>query len=135
MKTQIEKLISIARDVANAHKDYRIIGEIVKHTPNIRINQLNKEEENEFTSVYFEDNRTEVRINFSNYRGVTIEFNFHEDVEKELDLLIAVVEESATNWLASYPEQVEQKIRDAVEKRKELLIKLTNELNEMEGKL
>lgn len=133
MKTQIEKLINTARIVADVHAKYRIIGEIVRHTPNVRIHQLNADKTNEFTSVYFESGSKEFKVNFSNYRGTTLEFNFHNNVEDELDSLIFDVEESLIDWLSSYQEELEQKRIDAVEKKRQALIRLTNEINEMEG--
>jgi uncharacterized protein (DUF2249 family) len=135
MKTQIERLIKTARIVADAHEKYRIIGEIVRHTPNVRVYQLNADKKNEFTSVYFESGRKEFKVNFSNYRGATLEFNFHENIEQELDSLIFDVEESLVDWLSTYPEEIEQRRMDAVEKKRQALIRLTNEINEMEGKL
>lgn len=135
MKTQIERLIKTARIVADAHEKYRIIGEIVRHTPNVRVHQLNADKKDEFTSVYFESGSREFKVNFSNYRGTTLEFNFHENIEQELDSLIFDVEESLVDWLSNYHEEIEQKRLDAVEKKRQALIRLTNELNEMEGKL
>lgn len=135
MKTQIERLIKTARIVADTHEKYRIIGEIVRHTPNVRVHQLNADKKDEFTSVYFESDSKEFKVNFSNYRGTTLEFNFHNNVEEELDSLIFNVEESLVDWLSNYHEEIEQKRLDAVEKKKQALIRLTNEINEMEGKL
>ena len=135
MKTQIERLINTARIVADVHTKYRIIGEIVRHTPNVRVHQLNSDKKDEFTSVYFESGSNEFKVNFSNYRGTTLEFNFHNNVEEELDSLIFNVEESLVDWLSNYHEEIEQKRLDAVEKKRQALIRLTNEINEMEGKL
>ena len=135
MKTQIEKIINTARIVADVHSKYRIIGEIVRHTPNVRVHQLNVDKKDEFTSVYFESGNKEFKVNFSNYRGTTLEFNFHNNIEEELESLIFDVEESLIDWLSSYQEELEQKRMDAVEKKRQALIRLTNEINEMEGKL
>jgi hypothetical protein len=93
------------------------------------------DKKDEFTSVYFESGSKEFKVNFSNYRGTTLEFNFHNNVEEELESLIFDVEESLVDWLSSYQEELEQKRMDAVEKKKQALIRLTNEINEMEGKL
>ena len=134
MKTQIEKLVSLARMVADAHMNYHTIGEIVRHTPNVRVHQMYSEKENEFTSVFFNSGESEFKVNFSNYRGTTLEFNFYQDIEQELEPFITEVEESLVEWFASYHEDIEQIRLDAVEKKRQALIKLTNEINEMEGK-
>jgi hypothetical protein len=133
MKTQIEKLIVLARNVADAHMNYSLKGEMVRHTPNVRIHQLN-EKENEFTSVYFSTKGVDFKVNLSSYSGVTLEFIYSVNIEEVLDLLIADVEESLVEWFASYHQDIEQIRLDAVEKKRQALIKLTNEINEMEGK-
>jgi hypothetical protein len=133
MKTQIEKLIVLARNIADAHMNYKLKGEMVRHTPNVRIHQLN-EKENEFTSVYFSTKGVDFKVNLSSYSGVTLEFIYSVNIEEVLDLLIADVEESLIEWFASYHQDIEQIRLDAVEKKRQALIKLTNEINEMEGK-
>lgn len=133
MKTQIEKLIVLARNIADAHMNYSLKGEMVRHTPNVRIHQLN-EKENEFTSVYFSTKGVDFKVNLSSYSGVTLEFIYSVNIEEVLDLLIADVEESLVEWFASYHQDIEQIRLDAVEKKRQALIKLTNEINEMEGK-
>lgn len=134
MKTQIEKLISLARIVADTHMKYNVIGEIVRHTANVRVHQLNGKGKDEYTSVYFNAGNVEFKVNFSNYRGTTLEFNFHEDIEQELEPFTAEVEESLVDWLAFAHDDIEQIRLDAIEKRRQTLIRLTNEINEMEGK-
>ena len=113
--------------------NYKLKGEMVRHTPNVRIHQLN-EKENEFTSVYFSTKGVDFKVNLSSYSGVTLEFIYSVNIEEVLDLLIADVEESLVEWFASYHQDIEQIRLDAVEKKRQALIKLTNEINEMEGK-
>lgn len=135
MKTQIEKLISIARNVADMHENYSIIGEVVRHTPNVRVHQMNVEKEKEYTSVYFNFGEYEFKVNFSNYRGVTLEFQYATNIEQALESLTSAVLESLSAWHENYQEDMARIKREALEKRKEALIKLTNEINDMEGKL
>jgi gas vesicle protein len=134
MKTQIEKLISISRNVADMHENYSIIGEIVRHTPNVRIHQMNTDKEKEFTSVYLNSGEVEFKVNFSSYRGVTLEFHYATNIEEVLDSLISAVLESLSAWHETYQEDMARIKEEILEKRKQLLIKLTNEINEMEGK-
>jgi hypothetical protein len=134
MKTQIEKLIVLARNVADAHMGYNLVGEVVRHTPNVRIYQMNADKTNEFTSVYFTSGEVEFNIRFSHYRGVTLEFHYVTNIEEVLDNLIADVEESLVDWFVTYLDDMVRIKEEAIEKRKQLLIKLTNEINEMEGK-
>ena len=134
MKTQIEKLVSLARMVADAHMNYHTIGEIVRHTPNVRVHQMYADKSTEFTTVFFNVDQSEFIVRFSNYRGTALEFNFHDDIEQELNRLADEVEESLVEWFASYHEDIEQIRLNALEKRRQALIKLTNEINEMEGK-
>lgn len=134
MKTQIEKLISIARNVADMHTNYNIIGEIVRHTPNVRVHQMNAEKEKEFTSVYFNHGEVEFKVNFSSYRGVTLEFHYATNIEDVLTSLTSAVLESLSIWHETYQEDMARMKEEALEKRKRLLIQLTNEINEMEGK-
>ena len=133
MKTQIEKLIVLARNVADAHMGYNLVGEMVTHTFNVRIHQLNADKENEFTTVYLTSGGKEFKVNFSNYRGVTLEFQYATNIEEILDNLITEVEESLVDWFVTYLDDMVRIREEAIEKRKQLLIKLTNELNEMEG--
>jgi hypothetical protein len=133
MKTQIEKLIVLARNVADAHMGYNLIGEIVKHTDNVSILQMNADKEREFTTVYFRSGEIEFQVRFSNYRGVTVEFHYATNIEEVLDLLINIVEESLIDWFVSYQEDMVRIKQETLEKRKEALIKLTNEINELEG--
>jgi len=133
MKTQIEKLISIARNVADMHENYSIIGEIVRHTPNVRTHQMNADKEKEFTSVYFNHGEVEFKVNFSNYRGVTLEFHYATNIEEVLNSLTSAVLESLSAWHETYQEDMVRIKREALEKRREALIKLTNEINELEG--
>lgn len=135
MKTQIEKLISIARNVADMHENYSIIGEVVRHTPNVRVHQMNVEKEKEYTSVYLNFGEYEFKVNFSNYRGVTLEFQYATNIEEALESLTSAVLESLSAWHETYQDDMARIKREALEKRKEALIKLTNEINEMEGKL
>jgi hypothetical protein len=134
MKTQIEKLIVLARNIADAHMGYNLIGEMVTHTPNVRIHQMNADKEREFTTIYFSSGEVEFRVRFSNYQGVTLEFQYATNTEEVLDLLITEVEESLIDWFVYYQEDMVRIKEEALEKRKQLLIKLTNEINEMEGK-
>jgi hypothetical protein len=134
MKTQIEKLIVLARNVADAHMGYNLIGEIVKHTANVRILQMNADKEREFTTIYFTSGKVEFNVRFSNYQGVTLEFQYATNIEEVLDLLIADVEESLVDWFVTYLDDMVRIREEAIEKRKQLLIKLTSEINEMEGK-
>ncbi len=134
MKTQIEKLIVIARNVADAHMGYNLVGEMVTHTFNVRIHQLNADKENEFTTVYLKSGEIEFRVNFSNYRGVTLEFQYATNIEEILDTLITDVEESLVDWFVTSLEDMARIREEAIEKRKQMLIQLTNEINEMEGK-
>lgn len=133
MKTQIEKLIVLARNVADAHMGYNLIGEGVRHTPNVRIYQMNADKEREFTSVYFTSGKVEFIVRFSNYSGVNVEFQYATNIEEILDTLITEVEESLVDWFVSYQEDMVRIKEETIEKRKQLLIKLTNELNELEG--
>jgi len=133
MNTQIEKLIVLARNVADAHMGYNLVGEVVTHTPNVRIYQMNFDKEREFTTVYFTSGKIEFNVRFSHYRGVTLEFHYATNIEEVLDLLITDVEESLVDWFVTYLDDMVQIKEEAIEKRKQLLIKLTNELNEMEG--
>jgi hypothetical protein len=133
MKTQIEKLIVLARNIADAHMNYNLKGEMVRHTPNVRIHQLN-DKENEFTSVYFSTKGIDFKINLSSYSGVTLEFIYSVNIEEALDLLITDVEESLIDWFVSYLDDMVRIKEEAIEKRKQMLIQLTNEINEMEGK-
>ena len=131
MKTQIEKLIVLARNIADAHMNYNLKGEMVRHTPNVRIHQLN-DKENEFTSVYFSTKGIDFKVNLSSYSGVTLEFIYSVNIEEALDLLITDVEESLIDWFVSYLDDMVRIREEAIEKRKQMLIKLTNEINEME---
>jgi hypothetical protein len=132
MNTQIEKLIVLARNVADAHMGYNLVGEMVKHTANVSILQMNADKEREFTTVYFKSGEVEFQVRFSNYRGVTLDFHYVTNIEEVLDLLIADVEESLIDWYVSYQDDMVRIREEAIEKRKQLLIKLTNEINEME---
>jgi len=134
MKTQIEKLIVLARNIADAHMGYNLIGEMVTHTPNVRIHQMNADKEREFTTIYFSSGEVEFRVRFSNYQGVTLEFQYATNTEEVLDLLITEVEESLIDWFVYYQEDMVRIKEEALEKRKQMLIQLTNEINEMEGK-
>jgi hypothetical protein len=131
MKTQIEKIIVLARNIADAHMGYNLIGEMVTHTPNVRIHQLNNKD-NEFTSVYLKSGEVEFKVNFSNYRGVSLEFQYITNIEEVLDTLINDVEESLIDWFVSYQDDMARIREEAIEKRKQMLIQLTNEINEME---
>lgn len=133
MKTQIEKLIVLACNVADAHVGYNLIGEIVKHTANVSILQMNADKEREFTTVYFRSGEVELQVRFSNYRGVTVEFHYATNIEEVLDILINDVEESLVDWFATYLEDMVRIKEETLEKRREALIKLTNEINELEG--
>jgi hypothetical protein len=133
MKTQIEKLIVIARNVADAHMGYNLVGEMVQHTANVRIHQMNADKENEFTTVYFKSGYYEFKVRFSNYQGVTLDFQYATNIEEVLDNLITEVEESLVDWFVTYLDDMVRIKEEAIEKRKQLLIKLTNEINEMEG--
>lgn len=134
MKTQIEKLINIARNVADMHTNYNIIGEVVRHTPNVRVHQMNAEKEKEYTSVYFNHGEVEFKVNFSSYRGVTLEFHYATNIEDVLTSFTSAVLESLCTWHETYQEDMVRMKEEALEKRKRLLIQLTNEINEMEGK-
>ena len=134
MKTQIEKLIVLARNVADAHMGYNLVGEMVKHTANVSILQMNADKEREFTTVYFKSGEVEFQVRFSNYRGVTVEFHYATNIEEVLDTLIADVEESLVDWFVTYLEDMVRIKEEAIEERKKMLIQLTNEINEMEGK-
>jgi|688.fasta_scaffold543758_3 hypothetical protein len=134
MKKQIETLISLARMVADLHYNYNIKDEVVNHTHNIRVIQAN-ERDNEFIVVVFTRNRLDFSVRFSNYSGVNLEFPFSANIEETLDPLIEEVSESLNEWQANSQEDIVQMKLDAVEKRRQTLIKLTNELNELEGKL
>tara|TARA_R110000868_G_scaffold83813_3_gene236669 strand:+ start:4048 stop:4455 length:408 start_codon:yes stop_codon:yes gene_type:complete len=133
MKTQIEKLIVLARNVADAHMGYNLVGEIVKHTANVSILQMNANKDKEFTTVYFRSGEVEFQVRFSNYRGVTVEFHYATNIEEVLDTLINDAEESLVDWFATYLEDMVRIKEEAIEKRKQMLIQLTNEINEMEG--
>jgi len=133
MKTQIEKLITTARNVADMHENYSIIGEIVRHTPNVRVHQMNADKEREFTSVYFNHGEVEFKVNFSSYRGVTLEFNYATNIEEVLNSLTSAVLESLSAWHETYQDDMARIKREALEKRKQALIQLTNEINELEG--
>jgi hypothetical protein len=134
MKTQIEKLIVLARNVADAHMGYNLIGEIVRHTFNVRVHQMNADKEREFTTVYFNSGEVEFQVRFSHYRGVTVELHYATNIEEVLDTLINDVEESLIDWFVTYLDDMVRIKEETIEKRKQLLIKLTNEINEMEGK-
>jgi len=134
MKTQIEKLIVIARNVADAHMGYNLLGEIVTHTFNVKVHQMNADKEREFTTVYFTSGQVEFNIRFSHYRGVTVEFQYATNIEEVLDTLITDVEESLVDWFVTYLDDMVRIREEAIEKRKQMLIQLTNEINEMEGK-
>jgi hypothetical protein len=133
MKTQIEKLIVLARNVADAHMGYNLVGEMVQHTANVRIHQMNADKEREFTVVYFTSGKMEFNVRFSNYQGVTLEFQYATNIEEVLDSLITEVEESLVDWFVTYLDDMVRIREEAIEKRKQMLIKLTNEINEMEG--
>jgi 6-phosphogluconate dehydrogenase (decarboxylating) len=133
MKTQIEKLIVLARNIADAHMGYNLVGEMVTHTHNVRIHQLNADKENEFTTVYLTSGGKEFKVNFSNYRGVTLEFQYATNIEEVLDTLINDVEESLVDWFVTYLDDMVRIREEAIEKRKQMLIQLTNEINQMEG--
>lgn len=134
MKTQIEKLIVLARNVADAHMGYNLIGEVVRHTFNVRVLQMNADKEREFTTVYFNSGEVEFKVRFSNYQGVTLEFQYATNIEEVLDTLIADAEESLVDWFVTYLEDMVRIKEETLEKRKQMLIQLTNEINEMEGK-
>jgi chloramphenicol O-acetyltransferase len=95
---------------------------------------MNADKEREFTTIYFSSGEVEFRVRFSNYQGVTLEFQYATNTEEVLDLLITEVEESLIDWFVYYQEDMVRIKEEALEKRKQLLIKLTNEINEMEGK-
>lgn len=133
MNTQIEKLIVLARNVADAHMGYNLVGEMVKHTDNVSILQMNADKEREFTTVYFKSGEVEFQVRFSHYRGVTVVLHYATNIEEVLDNLITKVEESLVDWFVTYLEDMVRIKEEAIEKRKQLLIKLTNEINEMEG--
>lgn len=133
MKTQIEKLIVLARNVADAHMGYNLVGEMVKHTANVSILQMNADKEREFTTVYFKSGEVEFQVRFSNYRGVAVEFHYATNIEEVLDTLINDAEESLVDWFVTYLDDMVRIRKETIEKRKQLLIKLTNEINEMEG--
>jgi len=134
MKTQIEKLIVLARNVADAHMGYNLVGEMVQHTANVRIHQMNADKEREFTVVYFTSGKMEFNVRFSNYSGVNVEFQYATNIEEVLDNLITDVEESLVDWFVTYLDDMVRIREEAIEKRKQMLIQLTNEINEMEGK-
>jgi hypothetical protein len=133
MKTQIEKLIVIARNVADAHMGYNLVGEMVKHTANVKILQMNADKEREFVTIYFTSGSFEFQVRFSHYSGVNVEFQYVTNIEEILDNLITEVEESLVDWFVTYLDDMVRIREEAIEKRKQLLIKLTNEINEMEG--
>ena len=134
MKTQLETLISLARIVADLHYNYNIKDKVVNHTHNIRVIQAN-DRDNEFIVVVFTRNRLDFSVRFSNYSGVNLEFPFSTNIEETLDPLIEEVSESLNEWQANSEEDIAQMKLDAVEERRQALIRLTNEINEMEGKL
>lgn len=133
MKTQIEKLIVLARNVADAHMGYNLVGEMVKHTANVSILQMNADKKREFTTVYFKSGEVEFKVNFSSYLGITLEFHYATNIEEVLDNLINDAEESLVDWFVTYLDDMVRIRKETIEKRKQLLIKLTNEINEMEG--
>ena len=132
MKTQIEKVIALARKVADAHYGYNLKGEITKHTHNVKVLQMN-DKENEFTTVYFSSGDYEFKVRFSNYRGISLEFDYATNIEEVLDYLLTEVEESLVDWFVFYQEDMARIREESIEKRKQMLIQLTNEINEMEG--
>jgi hypothetical protein len=134
MKTQFETLISLARVVADLHYNYDRKDEVVNHTHNIRVVQAN-ERDNEYIVVMFTLKRFEFKVTFSNYSGIVLEFPYTPKNEAILNLLIEGVSESLNEWQANSQEEIAQMKLEAVEKRRETLIKLTNELNELEGEL
>jgi len=134
MNTQFEKLISLARTVADLHYIYNRKDEVVKHTHNIQVIQAN-ERDNEYIVVRFTRAKFEFEVTFSNYSGIILEFPYTPKNEAILNLIIEEVSESLNEWQANSQEEIAQMKLEAIEKRREALIKLTNELNELEGEL
>ena len=132
MKTQFETLIVFARNIADIHYNYNLKNELVNHTHNIRVIQAN-DRDNEYIVVMFTRKRFEFKVTFSNYSGINLEFPYTPKNEEVLNLLIEEVGESLNEWQANSQENIAQMKLEAIEKRREALIKLTNEINEMEG--
>lgn len=132
MNTQFETLISLARNVADLHYNYNRKDEVINHTHNIRVIQAN-DRDNEFIVVIFTRSRFEFKVTFSNYSGIVLEFPYTPKNEAILNLIIEEVGESLNEWQANSQEDMAQMKLEAIEKRREALIKLTNEINELEG--